>query len=53
MGWPMSCTITTQRSSGHTDRGKVERVIKMGEKHCFISNSLNGEVRLEPEIVVA
>jgi organic hydroperoxide reductase OsmC/OhrA len=35
------------------DRGKVERVIKMAEKHCFISNSLRGEVRLEPEIVVA
>jgi len=35
------------------DRGKVERVINMAEKHCFISNSLNGEVRLEPEIIVA
>jgi organic hydroperoxide reductase OsmC/OhrA len=35
------------------DRGKVERLITMAEKHCFVSNSLNGEVRLEPEIVVA
>lgn len=35
------------------DRTKLERVIKMAEKHCFISNSLSGEVRLEPEIVVA
>jgi organic hydroperoxide reductase OsmC/OhrA len=35
------------------DPGKVERLIKMAERHCFISNSLNGEVRLEPEIVVA
>lgn len=35
------------------DRGKVERLIKMAEKNCYISNSLNGEVRLEPEIVVA
>jgi organic hydroperoxide reductase OsmC/OhrA len=35
------------------DRTKVERVIKMAEKHCFISNSLSAVVRLEPEIVVA
>jgi organic hydroperoxide reductase OsmC/OhrA len=35
------------------DRGKVERLIKMAEKNCFVSNSLNAEVRLEPEIVVA
>lgn len=35
------------------DRAKVERVVKMAEKRCFISNSLSGEVRLEPEIVVA
>jgi organic hydroperoxide reductase OsmC/OhrA len=35
------------------DRGKVERLIKMAEKNCYISNSLNGDIRLEPEIVVA
>jgi organic hydroperoxide reductase OsmC/OhrA len=35
------------------DRVRVERVIKMAEARCFISNSLNGEVRLDPEIVVA
>jgi organic hydroperoxide reductase OsmC/OhrA len=35
------------------DRGKLERIIKSAEKHCFISNSLIGAVRLEPEIVVA
>jgi organic hydroperoxide reductase OsmC/OhrA len=35
------------------DHAKVERLIKMAEKHCFISNSLKGEIRLEPEIVVA
>jgi len=35
------------------DRGKVERVIKMAEKNCYISNSLSGAVRLEPEIIVA
>jgi organic hydroperoxide reductase OsmC/OhrA len=34
------------------DRGRVERLIKMAEKNCFISNSLNAEVTLEPEIVV-
>lgn len=35
------------------DRAKVERLIKMAEKRCYISNSLSGEIRLEPEIVVA
>ena len=34
------------------DRAKVERVVKLAEKHCFISNSLKGEVTLEPEITV-
>ncbi len=34
------------------DRGKVERLIKMAEKNCYISNSLNATVTLEPEIVV-
>ncbi len=34
------------------DRAKVERLIKMAEKNCFISNSLQGEVTLEPEITV-
>ena len=34
------------------DRGKVERLVKMAEKNCFISNSLNATVTLEPEIVV-
>lgn len=35
------------------DRSKVERVIKMAEKNCYVSNSLRSEVRLEPDIVVA
>jgi organic hydroperoxide reductase OsmC/OhrA len=35
------------------DRGRLERVLKMAEKRCYISNSLSGEVRLEPEIIVA
>jgi organic hydroperoxide reductase OsmC/OhrA len=34
------------------DRAKLERIIKMAEKNCFISNSLNAVVTLEPEIVV-
>lgn len=33
------------------DRARTERVIGMAEKHCYISNSLNAEVVLEPEIV--
>jgi len=34
------------------DRAKVERIVKMAEKSCFISNSLKATVTLEPEIVV-
>jgi organic hydroperoxide reductase OsmC/OhrA len=34
------------------DPAKVERIIKLAEKHCYISNSLHTEVRLEPEITV-
>jgi organic hydroperoxide reductase OsmC/OhrA len=34
------------------DRARVERLIKMAEKSCYISNSLKAEVTLEPEIVV-
>jgi len=34
------------------DRGKVERLMAMAEKRCFISNSLNAEVKIEPEIFV-
>jgi organic hydroperoxide reductase OsmC/OhrA len=34
------------------DRAKVERLIKMAEKNCLISNSLHAEITLEPEIVV-
>lgn len=35
------------------DRSKVERLVKMAERNCYISNSLNGEIRLEPEIIVS
>ncbi|MFQ5668158.1 MAG: OsmC family protein [Candidatus Binatia bacterium] len=35
------------------DRAKVERLLQIAEKHCFISNSLRSEVTLEPEIVTA
>jgi len=34
------------------DRGRVERILKMAEKNCYISNSLHAEVALEAEIVV-
>ena len=34
------------------DRGRVERIIKMSEKNCYISNSLQSQVTIEPEIVV-
>jgi organic hydroperoxide reductase OsmC/OhrA len=34
------------------DRGRAERVLKMAEKNCYISNSLQSEVTLEPEIVI-
>src|SRR5512139_458580 len=29
------------------DRGRVERILKMAEKNCYISNSLHAEVALE------
>ena len=34
------------------DRGRVERILKMSEKNCYISNSLQSQVTLEAEIVV-
>jgi organic hydroperoxide reductase OsmC/OhrA len=34
------------------DRAKLERVLKMAEKNCYISNSLHAQVTLEPEITV-
>ncbi len=34
------------------DRGRVERILKMAERNCYISNSLRSEVTLEPEIVL-
>ena len=34
-------------------RAKVDRLIKMAEKHCYISNSLKAEVTVEAEIEVA
>ena len=33
-----------------TDRTRVERLLKMAERNCWISNSLKAEVTLEPEI---
>ncbi|MFN8628440.1 MAG: OsmC family protein [Candidatus Binatia bacterium] len=34
------------------DRSRVERILKMAEKNCYISNSLQAEVALEPQVVV-
>ena len=34
------------------DRSKIDRLCKMTERNCFISNSLNTAVTFEPEIVV-
>jgi len=34
------------------DRAKVERLIKMAERNCYISNSMNAAVTVEAEIVV-
>lgn len=33
------------------DRGRIERILKMAEKNCYITNSLQTTVTLEPEIV--
>jgi len=35
------------------DRAKIERLVKMAERNCYISNSLKATVTVEPEIVVA
>ena len=34
-------------------RDKLDRLFKLAEKHCFVSNSLQAAVSLEPEVVVA
>jgi len=34
-----------------SDRARVDRVLRMTEKNCYISNSLAAEVTLEPQIV--
>ena len=34
------------------DRTKIERLLKMAERNCYISNSLKAPVTLESEIVV-
>jgi organic hydroperoxide reductase OsmC/OhrA len=33
------------------DRAKAERVLRLTEKNCYVSNSLSAEVTLEPEII--
>ena len=36
-----------------TDRGRLDRVLQMTKKNCFISNSLTASVALDPDIVTA
>lgn len=36
-----------------TDRGRLDRVLQLTKKNCFVSSSLNSEVVLEAEIVTA
>jgi organic hydroperoxide reductase OsmC/OhrA len=38
--------------SADVDRSKVERIVQMTERSCYISNSLNATVAVEPEIIV-
>ena len=35
------------------DRSRVERLVAMAEKRCFVSNSLTATVTLEPQIITA
>jgi len=47
-------TVTPRIGIGpEVDRGRVERLVAMAEKRCFISNSLTATVTIEAEIVVA
>ena len=34
------------------DRAKLERLLQMAERNCYVSNSLKGTVSIRPEIVV-
>jgi organic hydroperoxide reductase OsmC/OhrA len=34
------------------DRGRAERILRLIEERCYVSNSMTSEVRLEPQIVV-
>lgn len=36
-----------------TDRARLDRVLQLTKKNCFISSSLNSEVTLEAEIITA
>lgn len=35
------------------DRARLERVLQLTKKNCFVSNSLTAEVTLEPEVITA
>jgi organic hydroperoxide reductase OsmC/OhrA len=34
------------------DRAKVERLLQMAERNCYVSNSLKGTVSIQPELIV-
>jgi organic hydroperoxide reductase OsmC/OhrA len=34
-----------------TDRSRLDRVLQLTRKNCYVSNSLNSEVTLVPEII--
>ncbi len=34
------------------DRAKVERLLQMAERNCYVSNSLKGTVAIHPELTV-
>ena len=36
-----------------TDRGRLDRILQMTKKNCFVSNSMTAEVTLEAEIITA
>ncbi len=54
---PMQITAITLRPeiavNGPTDPERVERLVEKAHQGCFIANSLNTEVSLEPRIEVA
>ena len=53
---PVLTRITVKPRIGigpEVDRGRVERIVAMAEKRCYVSNSLTATVTIDAEIVVA